>query len=123
MKNIELFKVASAQIFLRCYEQFPLPIALSSHDLAVQVNNLTNQKADLTELSIVCTSTVNWLNEEGYIRFGSQDLNHFYEVIATNKLINLFNGMNAAEQKKYSELLASASISLLLSAIDDMLAH
>lgn len=71
--NIERFNILVGAIFAKLYEEFPLPVALSSATFATQLVDakaLHDGQHKGREIRIF-TATVIWLEEEGYVRKGS----------------------------------------------------
>ncbi|NMH64967.1 hypothetical protein [Shewanella salipaludis] len=109
MQNIELFNLAAKEILGMCYESFPNRVQFDSYKITNKVVNyydhseLNAGKAE--EISKVCHSTAEWLEQANYIWVRMKAGNEFHSVTLTPKAFELLNLM--PESLKIQESLGS----------------
>lgn len=108
--NNEFFEVLVADIFARLYTMFPEPVDLDS--------NLPYEKFDIDEaperLERLWVATLQWLAEEGYIRFRHQtDAGHtvFHDTVLTAQGLQALKKVPSTLEgdTTYGDRLASAA--------------
>ncbi len=118
MENIEDFNRGAGLIFSHLYQQFPVPCML-------QVGRMETKSAGMDEARYgrrlrVYTATVQFLAEEGFIRFGSsdhdEDCGSFADAVLTSKGLAVLSKSPESLEKSRStvgDALVSLSTDLL----------
>lgn len=97
MTNIELFNLSVAEILGECYENFPERINIKESDIAFKVleyydDSVSDDLVAFTDqLFSISSSTIEWLEQAGYIWVGGRDHNDFYRVTLSGKGLELLN--------------------------------
>ncbi|AMF97726.1 hypothetical protein AL538_08335 [Vibrio harveyi] len=117
MKNIEMFNLVVAEVTGLCYEHFPQRIDVTSHTVAEKIANYYDIDEDdaeaVSDFIYVSTemadSTVNWLQQAGYLWVEGQSDYSFYGVTLTPKALELMNMVpDSLEETIGSKLVSSA---------------
>ncbi|MEO3988199.1 hypothetical protein [Plesiomonas shigelloides] len=97
MRNIELFNLSVAEILGECYEAFPERINLKESDIAYKVIEYYDDSVTediqpfVDQLFNIASSTIQWLEQAGYIWVGGRNYNDFYQVTLSSKGLELLN--------------------------------
>ena len=97
MKNIELFNLTVAEVLGMCYENFPERIDIKYSVIADKVlgyydiHSIDDQPAFLTQLIDICTATITWLEQAGFIWVKGRNNDNFYRVTLSSKGLELLN--------------------------------
>ncbi|MBW8183562.1 hypothetical protein [Shewanella nanhaiensis] len=97
MRNIELFNLSVAEILGECYESFPKRISIKESDIAYKVLEYYDDSVSddvivfVEQLFDISSSTIEWLEQAGYIWVGGRDHKDFYRVTLSSKGLELLN--------------------------------
>lgn len=70
MKSIDIFNVISFEVFYRCLDSFPVPLFISSKELAGRIKYCLGElisTSEIKDLDDKSYHTLMWLRDEGYI--------------------------------------------------------
>jgi hypothetical protein len=118
MDNIELFNIAVADTFGRCYKSFPVPIGLSVSDiervLLQSMNREIDRDMEVGHKYEVARSSVEWLIKSGYLWCKASTSDQFFDVTLTPKGLEILNAIPKPLEvnKSLGERLAQGVISL-----------
>ncbi|MCE7568210.1 hypothetical protein LZS85_18975, partial [Aliivibrio fischeri] len=108
VKKSDVFNCAVVEIFHLCLENFPIDSEIVTGSLAIKVmeyfeDNLSDEDFfyQFTDVEKVCTYTLAWLKDEGYIRFNAYNGGE-YRAILTEKGLNASNSSVHANLSKKS---------------------
>ena len=103
MENIELFNLAAAEIFGKCYKLFPLPISISIIEIGDSIKKLQGADIDLRDKEFeIASASLSWLSEAGYIWHKNASNVEFYGVILTPKGLEVMNAIPSELKLKMS---------------------
>lgn len=99
LKNIELFDLYVGKIFVKLYENFPLRIDISPCKMiGKEINEDTLEAPKECDIFI---DTMIWLEESGYIKYSSQEGNHYFlKVVLTAKGLELLKAVPPSVETK-----------------------
>lgn len=100
MKNIEIFNLAVAEIFGKCYEEFPRRIDIDCLEIAVSIVECLEEKEILERDDIVqkesevVAESVEWLLQAGYLwcQTGTDDLS-YHNVTLSPMALQVLDGV------------------------------
>jgi|GEM_PF-1862387 hypothetical protein len=116
MKSLDIFNLATLEIFRKCLSNIPQPVKLDPSEIGKEVagyfSNPNNAAELFTQLSVIqdkCEETINWLRNEGFLRIEPESLRGPVTATLTHK------GMNASsvsvpslgEGRRFSDFMTS----------------
>ena len=109
MENMEIFNLTVADVFGRCFENFPVRIEIDSLEVASRIVELYEDREIMESTDIlereaeVVFSAINWLIDSGYLwsRASTGDLD-FFGVTLTPKGLEVMNSIPTSLERKES---------------------
>ncbi|MFO1369357.1 MAG: hypothetical protein U1F46_10210 [Marinagarivorans sp.] len=107
MENMVVFNMAVAEVFGKCFLNFPVKIKIDSNEIALQIAS-TRPDNEILETDTplpteIVSASINWLIEAGYLwSQGSTDDLEFYDVVLTPKGLETLKATPQSLLKKES---------------------
>lgn len=108
MNNIEAFNIAVAEIFGRCYKEFPLKVSISNLEIGVAIKDAFGEDPDgyfdLGEVEYqIADAATDWLIKAGYLWCDNPERSiSFKGVTLTPKGLEILNSVPEELQSKAS---------------------
>ena len=105
INNIELFNVAVAEVFGRCYKSFPIPINVEVIELSHLIQETIDSECEL-ENNVrsheyeISRATVNWLIDADYLWSRNATNNSFNGLVLTPKGLEVLNSIPSGLENK-----------------------
>jgi hypothetical protein len=108
MNNLDVFNIASLEIFHCCLDTFPLPTELITVDLAVNISgyfespkNDESYQSHFDNLDDTIHETISWLKHEGFLVDKGSSMDS-YAVVLSQKGLNAVNSVPRFLESKKS---------------------
>lgn len=131
MQSIDIFNLATLEIFRKCLSNFPLPVKLDPSEISgivegyfaspIESEALFSNLADINEKT---GGTINWLKNEGFLRVVHEPLSGPITATLTQKGVSASNAYIPAlgEGKRFSDFISTGVKDIATNVVSTLVA-
>lgn len=131
MQSIDIFNLATLEIFRRCLVSFPVPVKLDAFEIGLEVESFFTAPETAEELFVHsaeiqarCRETMNWLNNEGFLSVVHKPTSGPIIATLTQKGIVATNANfdSLDKGKKFSDFMTSSAKDITKNVVSTLVA-
>jgi hypothetical protein len=116
VQSIDIFNLATLEIFRKCLSNFPLPVELDPSEISNVVEGYFSSPVEaealfshLTDIKDKTGGTINWLKDEGFLKVVHEPLSRPITATLTQKGVSASNAYIPAlgEGKRFSDFMST----------------